>query len=75
MASQQASWDAARRVLRDERVRRRLSQDEAAALVGRSRKWISELEGGKADPGVAGGFALAKALGVSVCFEPSEDLG
>jgi len=74
MAIREASWDSARKVLRDERIRRRLSQDEAAALVGRSRKWISELEGGKADPGVAGVLALAKKLGITVRFEPAEDL-
>ena len=64
----------ARRVLRAERIRRRLSQAQAGALVGRTRKWISELENGIADPGAGALFALASALGVTVRFEPSEDV-
>lgn len=70
---EEASWEMARKLLRSERVRRRLSQDEAGAMVGRSRKWVSELEGGKSDPGVEGVLALARALGIAVRFEPAED--
>lgn len=66
---------AARRVLRAERVRRRMTQATVAALVGRSRKWISDFENGKIDPGASSLFALASALEVTVSFVAAEEVG
>lgn len=62
-----------RRLLKEERVRQRRTQSELASLVGRTRKWMSEYERGKADASAWTVFALAEFLGVEVSLTAPAD--
>lgn len=59
------------------RARRRMlgvSQAELAARVGRSRKWVSELEGGSTSPGVDGVALAAESLGMELTLRQLDDI-
>lgn len=58
--------------IRAERIRQRRTQAELAALVGRSRKWLSDYERGVIDPSLAGILKLTKALGMRIKCEMSD---
>ena len=58
--------DKLRSSIKEQRVRRRISQTKAAAMVGRTRKWLSEYERGNLDPATGVVFALAHGLGVVI---------
>jgi len=64
--------DDLRDAIRTERMRRRMTQSDAAALVGRTGKWLSEYELGKKDPGVAAVFSLAERLGIELLAKAPE---
>lgn len=52
--------------LRVLRARRNLKQQDLAARAGVSVTFLSELENGKREPGLASAIALANALGVTL---------
>lgn len=52
--------------IRERRALLGVSQAELAARVGRSRKWVSELESGATSPGIDGVSAAAEALGLEL---------
>jgi len=57
-----------RELLKSERIRQRIPQDELAGKIGRSRKWLSEFERGIGDPSIEAVARLAGALGVTITF-------
>ncbi len=61
-------------LVREERTRQGISQDELAARAGVSRKWISELESGKESVELALALRTLNALeiGVRVILPASE---
>lgn len=63
-----------RQALTTERMRRRMSQADAAAMVGRSRKWLSDYECGRTDPSAATLFKLALRLGIAISISGSEEI-
>lgn len=68
--------DDLRAAVRAERMRLRMSQADAAALVGRTGKWLSEYELGKSEAGVVAVASLAQALGIELSVRmPEGDLG
>ena len=59
------------------RARRRMlgvSQADLAARVGRSRKWVSELEGGSTSPGVDGVALAAESLGLELTLRQLDEI-
>lgn len=56
--------------LRDERIRRRMSQADAASLLGCSRKRVSEFELGLADTSFEFVASYCELLGASIEFIP-----
>lgn len=64
--------DDLRDAIRTERMRRRMTQSDAAALVGRTGKWLSEYELGKKEPGISSVMKLAEALGLELSVKPPE---
>lgn len=63
-----------RTLLKTERVRRRVSQANLAAKVGRSRKWLSDFERGAIDPAFVTLFALAIELNVKIEYSAAETI-
>lgn len=63
-----------RTLLKTERVRRRVSQADLAAKVGRSRKWLSDFERGVIDPAFVTLFALAIELNVKIEYSAAENI-
>ena len=61
-----------RTALREERIRRRMSQAEVASLMGCSRKRISEFELGLASPSFVFVAGYARILDATVSFLPKE---
>jgi transcriptional regulator with XRE-family HTH domain len=61
-----------REALREERIRRRMSQADAASLLGCSRKRILEFELGLVSPSFAFVTGYARILGAGVSFVPGE---
>ncbi|MEB4613061.1 helix-turn-helix domain-containing protein [Leucobacter sp. M11] len=61
----------ARQVLRRRRLQLGVSQQALAARIGRSRKWLSELESGQGSPGFADVAELAAQLGLSLTLTES----
>lgn len=64
--------DELREAVRTERMRRRMTQADAAALVGRTGKWLSEYELGKKEASVAAAVGLAEALGLELSVTAPE---
>jgi HTH-type transcriptional regulator/antitoxin HipB len=56
-------------LVREERTRQRISQDELAARAGVSRKWVSELESGKDTVELALALRALNALGIGFRVE------
>lgn len=52
--------------VRIHRLRRGLSQARLAHLVGRSDRWLHDVEHGDVDPRLSDAIALARVLGVAV---------
>jgi DNA-binding XRE family transcriptional regulator len=52
--------------VRSYRTRRGLTQEQLAHLVGRSERWLIEVERGEVDPRLSDAVALARALCVRV---------
>jgi transcriptional regulator with XRE-family HTH domain len=50
--------------LKEQRTKRKMSQDALAKKIGVSREYIARLEGGHHDPPLSTVEKLAKALGV-----------
>ncbi len=48
------------------RMRRGLTQEQLAHLVGRSERWLIDVEGGDVDPKLSDALALAQALSVDM---------
>ena len=48
------------------RLERRLTQAQLAELIGRSERWLIDVEGGGVDPRLSDAVALARVLGVGV---------
>lgn len=67
-----STLDALKDAIRSERIRRRISQADAAAIVGRSRKWLCDVERGAIDPTAKPLFELALALGIEIRIETPE---
>jgi HTH-type transcriptional regulator/antitoxin HipB len=53
-------------LVRDARVRQGISQEELAARVGVSRKWVSELEHGKGSVELALALRTLNALDITI---------
>lgn len=58
-------------LIRDQRSRRKLTQANLAELVGVSRKWIVDLEGGKRTADLSLVLRTLKALGVDLDIKAS----
>lgn len=58
------SLDDMRVLARKTRREKGLSQEQAAGLIGHSRKWLSDFERGKSDPPTSMSIALLTLLGV-----------
>src|SRR5689334_19955268 len=52
--------------IRAYRLRRGLTQARLAHLIGRSQRWLIDVERGGVDPRLSDAVALAKVLGVAV---------
>ena len=62
--------DDVRQILRAERKRRRLSQSQAAGLIGHTQKWLSDFERGKVDPPLSMVLKLLLLLNVRLDATP-----
>ncbi|UUE20064.1 MULTISPECIES: helix-turn-helix transcriptional regulator [unclassified Microbacterium] len=63
--------------VRRTRLARNITQDELAQAVGKSRRWVHDLENGKVDPSLSAAVSVAAALEYTVSLEldqPSGDL-
>ena len=58
-----------RDLVRSERKRRKLTQSKAAALIGRTQKWLSDLESGRSNPPTSMMLEILTLLGVSLIVE------
>jgi len=63
-----------RDLLKTERIRRRISQADLAARVGRSRKWLSDFERGVIDPSFVSLIDLAVELSVRIEFSSADEI-
>ncbi|MGC4411040.1 transcriptional regulator (plasmid) [Rhizobium rosettiformans] len=67
--------DDLRKLIRNERKRRGLTQARAAGLVGYTQKWLSDFERGKANPPVDMALNIITVLGIrleaTVTVEPA----
>ena len=52
--------------VRAHRLRRGLTQARLAHLIGRSERWLIDVEGGQVDPRLSDALALARVLSVLV---------
>lgn len=66
------STNAFARFVRGTRLGADITQDELALAVGKSRRWVHDLEAGKVDPSLSAAIAAAAALGFTVSLERSE---
>jgi len=58
--------------VRNQRLTGGMTQDELAQAVGKSRRWVHDLEAEKVDPSLSAAIDVAAALGFSVSLESSE---
>jgi transcriptional regulator with XRE-family HTH domain len=58
-----------RDLVRSERKRRGLTQSQAAALIGRTQKWLSDLESGRSNPPTSMMLEILALLAVSLVAE------
>lgn len=58
--------------VRSNRLRRNVTQDELAQAVGKSRRWVIDLEGGDVDPSLSAAVSVAAALGYVVSLDRDE---
>lgn len=58
--------------VRSHRLRANLTQDALAQVVGKSRRWVHDLEAGKVDPSLSAAVSVAAALGYIVSLERDE---
>lgn len=63
-----------RNILREERIRRRISQSVLALRIGKSRKWLSDFERGLIEPSYVTVFALALELDITITLSPAADI-
>lgn len=61
-----------RDLVRSERKRRGLTQSHAAALIGRTQKWLSDLESGRTNPPTTMMLEILTLLGVSLNAETAD---
>jgi DNA-binding XRE family transcriptional regulator len=52
--------------IRSYRMRRGLTQEQLAHLIGRSERWLIDVERGEVDPRLSDAVALARALSIGV---------
>lgn len=62
--------DDLRNVVRRERRRRRMSQSQAAGLIGHTQKWLSDFERGATSPPADMVLRLLLLLGIKLYAEP-----
>lgn len=72
MATAKDTAQRLRELLRNERIRRRCSQSDLAARVGRSRKWLSDFERGLIEPSFVVVIALANELDFAIELNSSD---
>lgn len=58
--------------VRGRRLEASLTQDELGEIVGKSRRWVHDLEAGKVDPSFSAAVSVAAALGYTVSLERDE---
>lgn len=58
--------------VRSTRLRASITQDDLAQAVGKSRRWVHDLEAGKVDPSLSAAVSVAAALGYTVALERDE---
>lgn len=58
--------------VRASRIRSGLTQEQLAQAVGKSRRWLQDVEQGKVNPSLAASIDLAVALGYELVAEHSE---
>ncbi len=58
--------------VRSHRLRSNVTQDELAQAVGKSRRWVIDLEAGKVDPSLSAAVSVAAALGYVVSLDRDE---
>lgn len=59
-------------LVREERTRQAISQDELATRAGVSRKWISEMESGKDSVELALALRTLNTLGIALDVSPRD---
>lgn len=57
--------------VRSARIRRGTTQEQLARAVGKSRRWLQDVEQGKVAPSLTAGMELAAALGYDLLAERS----
>lgn len=62
-----------RSIVRDERKRQKLTQAQAAALIGTSQKWLSDFERGRTDPPLSLVLRIINLLGIKLLAERPPD--
>lgn len=72
MGTQVRSLAAFAAFVRSNRMRASMTQEELAQAVGKSRRWVHDLETGKVNPALGAAIDVAAALGASVVLDHSE---
>ena len=58
--------------VRSRRIEANITQDDLARAVGKSRRWVHDLEAGNVDPSLGAAVSVAAALGYTVSLERDE---
>lgn len=66
--------DELRRLVRNERKRRAMTQSDLAHVAGHTQKWLSDFERGKSDPPAAILLKLLNTLGLQVVVTRADGL-
>lgn len=66
------STEAFATFVRGTRLRANVTQDELGRAVGKSRRWVHDLEAGNVDPSLSAAVSVAAALGYTVSLERDE---
>ena len=58
--------------VRRTRLRLNITQESLAQTVGKSRRWVHDLEAGKVDPSLSAAVSVAATLGYAVSLEADQ---
>ena len=72
MGTQIPSVPVFARFVRSTRIAKNFTQEELAQAVGKSRRWVHDLESGKVDPSLSAAISVAAALQYAVSLQRDE---